>query len=397
MEIRSAVAESAENGLAEELLLAVGNGFTLTVPDGITLLPVAAPLDSSPATPALEQRQRVEAALARPEGVAPLAEFAKGKRRAAVVVGDLSLPAPYDIALPAVVAELVKAEIRPTRIAFLSYPGNGYPILGRGAIHRYGEEVVGEHELRAWQAETADGVDPSFSASDLKILVAPQLPSLRPVVEAKLPFDLHLSMTLGRKPRIEIASAKMTAGISAAPAAREVSPEKADVLLASGGGSDWEATLEAALLSLHVPQASRLPGADAGGTPAVQSAALIFNGADGLGSAHFTRDLYDLLRQAEELLAKGSALDEPPASDVFDPAMTMASALSHYAHVVLFSSAFLEHSDGDFLRDTFAEWPHVSKRLHLCSHAVELWSTLKAAHGETFSVAAAPLGWRGAV
>jgi hypothetical protein len=148
-------------------------------------------------------------------------------------------------------------------------------------------------------------------------------------------------------------------------------------------------------LSLHVPQASGLPGTDAGGTPAVHSVALVFNGTDGLGSAHFTRDLYDLLRQAEELLAKGSALEEPPADDVFDPAMTMAAALARYAHVVLFSSGFLEHSDGDFLRDSFAEWPHVSKRLHLCGHAAEMWSTLKSVHGEKFSVAASPLGWRG--
>ncbi|HYF51893.1 MAG TPA: lactate racemase domain-containing protein [Planctomycetota bacterium] len=369
--------------MPRSVVLAIENGLPLSVPDEVKCT-VGREI-SGVAPSASEQQQRVRSAL----GLFP--GLAAGKRRACVVVGDLSLPAPYDLILPQVVQLLVAAEIRPSRISFLVAPGNGYPVLGRGAIHRYGEEIVGEHELRAWTA--AEGKhDPYFEAADLRIVVAPELPGrgALPVRES----HLDLTLTLGTALRISINT--VAARTLSEPYAHNFVPLEgaADVLLLSGGGSDWEETLEESLLSLHAALSTRTSN------EAARTLVLAFSGKDGIGSAHFARDFYTLLQQAAEVLESSpdalTVVDSAPNEQrPYDAAATLAEALSRSARVVLFSPGLAEHSEGDELLERLAEWPALARRLLVCGREVDLWAALQAAHGSAYSLHVEPLGWRG--
>jgi hypothetical protein len=365
-------------------LLAVGpQGLEVVVPDGVALLPVARPAESDAALSVDEQRAIVRAALAAPQQGPALAELAKGHRRAVILVGGLALPAPYEVVVPPLLGVLLAAEIRPSRIALLACPGASGPVLGIGAIRRYGEEVVGEYDLRAWEGSGAEP-DSLYAAADLRVAVTPALPARAWFKD--LSVDLALTLGLGRKLRMDVASARASQKTDVAnegPAAGEA----ADVLLTSGGGADWETTLEEALLSLHT-----LAPACAGTTKTV---ALAFSGIEGLGSAQFARDLWGLLQQAEELLAKGEPLTVPaPAKDAFDPALTVAWALSRFEHLALLSPELVTHEDGEDLAERLAGLPSVASRIGVCAREQELWGLLERWHGTNYRLALEPLGWR---
>jgi len=61
---------------------------------------VAPPLAIRPASPLPNPEAALEAALARPTGTAPLADLAKGKKTACVVVCDITRPVPNRLILP---------------------------------------------------------------------------------------------------------------------------------------------------------------------------------------------------------------------------------------------------------------------------------------------------------
>ena len=361
-------------------------GIHIDVPDSIELLPIRSPADPAPVFSAAQQQELFCAALAKSESGSALPDLAKGHRHVAVVVGDLSQPAPYDILLPELIRTLVAAEIRPTRISFLAYPGNGAPILGRGAIRRYGEQTVGDHELRAWTWE-ADGPadsDPLFEMADLRIAVRPLMAGALTLPQAK-PLDLDIRLELGKKLSLDVVSVRAFSRNSA-PATMvdteaAMRPES-QVWISGGGGGDWEATLEEALLSFQSPALAR-------------TAVLAFSGEDGLGSARFVRELWGLLAEAEEVLARDGALPVPSENrTIFDPAGVVATALGQFENVVLFSPYFMEHSEGEDLADKLTAHPRVGARLQLCGSQASLWSALAKAHGDSYRLYVEPLGWR---
>jgi hypothetical protein len=370
------------------ILLAVGpQGLELAVPESVTLLPLAHTVESCAPASRDTQRALIKAALDAPTGALPLRQLAKDHRRVAILAGDLSLPAPYDTALPPLLAELVAAGIRPTRISVLACPGVSGPLLGRAAIRRYGEDVAGEYAVTNL---TGGASDAAYAAADLRIAVAPALPG--PFLPGGAAVDLWLELSLGRKTVAEIAAARCGAqrpgGTPPSPAPLDAS---ADVLLTTGGGAYWETTLEETLLSLAglTARAPRRP------TPA--TAVLAFSGHYGLGSARFFGDLRGLLSQAEEVLAGGEPLTVPPSeTGCFDPAGSVAEALSCFGRVVLFSRALAEHDEGDELAEQLAALPALAGRLFLCAEPNDLWERLVGWHGPNLRLAAEPLGWRAA-
>ncbi len=372
--------------IGNSVMFAAGSrGLRLFIPAGATLLSANNTIADKPAESESAQRDRVAAALNAPVAGIPLKQFALGKRRVVVLVGDLSRPAPYDIALPALVAALVEANIRPSRIAFVACPGTCGPLLGRSAIHRYGEEICGDHEVIAWPSEGTPGA--LFDSADLRIAVAPHRDGV--AFNAFLPegaaVDFSLELTLGRSVQIEIESARAFSGKS--PYKTKSSAPKqtssADVLIVSGGGASWEATLEEALLSLHAPTAS------------AKTAVLVFSGEEGLGASRFTRDVWSLIEQAEEVLAAGKSLGIPAENPCpFDAVNVLAECLKRYAHTVLFSHSFAEHPEGDDLIDRLEAAPHVAKRLGICANHAALWQLLELTHGPHYAIQSAPLGWR---
>lgn len=416
---------------ATPILFAAGpNGVTLNVPDGVTVELIGASVDPLPPKSEAEQRALVAAALEKPEYGQPLSKLAAIKRRAAILVGDLSRPAPYDTVLPTIIENLVKAGIRPSRIAVFACPGGSGPLLGRAAIHRYGEEVCGDHEAVAWPLEGTPGL--LYDTADLRIAVASMTALER--FGAYLPdgtnVDFALSVELGTKATIDIESVRAFEWCSGEGSAR-LEPCKAfsaEVWITSGGGGAWEETLEEALLGLRamreaVPlnmssiakeymakrdekqsdasfgrllskalNESRKPGHN---FVTARTAVLIFSGAEGIGSARFAQDVWALVEQAEEILAAGKALNlaQKPSAP-YDPASTLADALSRYKNTVLFAPEFCAHPEGEDLAERIAAAPNVAKRLALCASERELWAALELLHGLAYTLAAQPLGWR---
>jgi hypothetical protein len=362
---------------ARQLLLPVGlNGRQVIVPESIDFAPPAKPVEQKPALSSSEQQAIVESAINHPQSGAPLKELAKGHRRVCVIVGDLSLPAPYWLALPPIVAALVEVDIRPTRISFVAYPNASSLILGRAAIHRYGEDIVGDHELRAWQAAEGE-TDQLYSSADLKIAVLPSHADLQ------LAVDATVRLKLGNKAVIDIESVQYCSGSppAANPKSKIENPKSSDVWLTSGGGAEWETSLEEATISLHSPREA-------------STAVLAFGGEEGLGSSRFARDLWSMLEEAENVLQSNSALPSPPGETPFDPASAFAAALANFERLVLFSEQFATHPEGEDLLDRMSAWPKISQRLHLIGGEAQLWELLKRSHGESFKLTAEPLGWR---
>lgn len=387
LDTEDAKLETRDSGLARagnRVVFAAGlEGLALDIPSLAELAPIACPLQAGASQSSDAQRAIVEAALTNPATSPSLKDCARGKRRAAILVGDLSRPAPYDIALPAIVAALTAADIRPTRIAFFACPGSSGALLGRAAIHRYGEEICANHEVLAWPAGGLPGT--LYDTVDLRVAVGSALDgaAFQSFLPAGVSVDFAFQLKLGRKLQIEIESA--SAGLASAANAAVTPPlanPDCDVLLTSGGGSPWEETLEEALLSVHAAQAS------------ARSAVLVFSGAEGLGSAHFARDIWSLIEQAEEVLAKGGSLGAPARSSAFDPASTLADCLRRYYNIVLYSPALAEHPEGEDLLERLEEAPHVAARLALCGAQPDLWNALAHVHGPRYSMYAEPLGWR---
>ncbi len=420
---------------ATPILFAAGErGVTLNVPEGVKAEVVGRAVDSSPLKNVSEQRAIVDAALATPVAGLPLCELAREKRRAIILAGDLSRPAPYDIILSAITAELVKADIRPSRIALCACPGGGGPLLGRAAIHRYGEEFCGDHEAVAWPNEGTPGA--MYDTADLQIAVASR--STIEVFATFLPKgvmpDFALDVELGTKAAIDVHAARAFEWYSGEGLAKagEITPFSADVWLTSGGGGAWEETLEEALLGLRACSGAapdefssklfrktfremlhahsseprkelmrKLAGAmNESMIPGVQfvsaqTAVLVFSGAEGIGSARFAQDVWALIEQAEEIMAAGKPLDlsqKPGAA--YDPASTLAECLSRYKNTVLFAPEFCAHPEGEDLGERIAAAPQVAKRLALCGSERELWAALEMLHGSGYTLAAQPLGWR---
>lgn len=375
----------------DETIFAAGpRGIALRPEGGARIaVPGRAP-DTAPALGESEQRALIEAALI----ASPLRDIAAGKRRAVILAGDLARPAPYDIVLPALVAALVKMDIRPSRIAVAACPGGAGPLLGRAAIHRYGEEICGDHEVAAWPNPGTLGAGTPgdwFDTADLKIAVAPRVAGLsfNSFLPPYVSVDFSLELGLGKKIGIDLEFVRHREPGSAQkddPSTASTAPA-CDVLLTSGGGAPWEETLEEALLSLHL-------------APCVsKTAVLIFSGVEGLGSGRFTRDVWDLIDQAQEFLAGGGLLPAPANGATgarFDPAAALAACLSRYSNTVLFAPELLQHPEGEDLLERLDAAPLVGARLALIGAQADLWKALALRHGPEYSVSTQPLGWRGA-
>jgi hypothetical protein len=378
--------------LGTKLFLASGRqGLELDAPDTVATSIVGATVEVGPETP-VDFRELVRQALANPVAGPGLRQLAAGHRRVVVLVGDLSWPAPYPTVLPEICRALTESDIRPSRISFLCLPGASGPTLGVSAIRRYGEETVGQYELRDWtlQDGVPAAVDDVSEAADLRLAVLPLVPGARGVLpKAEIHFALGLGP--GRGPGVRIAGARAGTPeqVFADAPAPALEAGAADVLLTTGGGSPTDATLEEALLGLRA-----LPRTEKAGA---RSVVLVFEGHHGLGSARFVLDLWALLRQADEQLAAAGVLPAPAATgpDPWDPAGALADALCGNARVVLISPGLAEHAEGDELREELEALPALAARLRVLADPLQLWPLLAGAHGTAYRLGAVPLGWRG--
>lgn len=360
--------------MAEALSIALGwDGVSLTAPDGCTWLAgrTVAPAPSSVTLAALHEEIKRAAA---------------GHKRAVILLGDVTLPAPYPRVLPELTELLTACDIRPSRVTFLCCPGRAAPTLGMGAIRRYGEQTVGSFELRDWDAD--DGkLDPAYEAADLRLAVLPAIADSSHALPSVAPA-LCLGIDPGCGPRAECAGIRLVSPADLSSASVQANPDgDAAVDLLSGGGAPSDATLEGALVSL------RGRSLTAG---SAHSLVLAFDGREGLGGARFTLDLWALLVQANEELAASGQLPAMPAPQGrnWDAVGALAAALCAYGRLVLFAPGLSEHEEGDALIERLSEAPALAERLLFVAREADLWVALEKAHGTRYAVRAEPLGWR---
>ncbi|MFA6110053.1 MAG: nickel-dependent lactate racemase [Candidatus Latescibacterota bacterium] len=161
-------------------------GLEAEVPDRAAVLQM-------PETPGLsEVATRLEEALARPLGTPSLAELARGRTSACIVISDITRPVPNAVILPPMLRTLEQAGIPRDRIVLLVATGLHRPNEGEELVQLIGAELASryrvvnhrarERETLVHLGQTSNGapiwIDRVFVEADLRIatsLIEPHL------------------------------------------------------------------------------------------------------------------------------------------------------------------------------------------------------------------------------
>ncbi len=103
---------------------------------------VVGPLSIREAPPLANPQAALEAALANPIGTKPLAELAKGKKDACIVICDITRPVPNQLLLPPILRTLEQAGIPRDKITILIATGLHRPNEGDELVELVGAEVA---------------------------------------------------------------------------------------------------------------------------------------------------------------------------------------------------------------------------------------------------------------
>lgn len=157
------------------------NGLIADVPDenligvlGIKQAPPVEHLESS-----------IKYALSHPIGTTPLSERAVGKRKACIVICDITRPVPNKILLPPVLGVLEDCGLTPDQITILIATGTHRPNLGSELIHLVGSDIaarysVVNHECKSAESHLSLGISPAgvpvyldrrYCEADLRITI----------------------------------------------------------------------------------------------------------------------------------------------------------------------------------------------------------------------------------
>ncbi len=142
-------------------------------------------LGLSPATPLPDPTAAVHAALREPIGARSLAELARGKEQACIVICDITRPVPNRVLLPPILQTLREAGLGPARTTILIATGTHRPNLGDELETLVGPEVaarytVVNHDCHNYDAQTWIGASPNgvpvwldsaYCQADLRITV----------------------------------------------------------------------------------------------------------------------------------------------------------------------------------------------------------------------------------
>jgi nickel-dependent lactate racemase len=163
-------------------------GLAVELPDAN----VVGPLAIQPAPPLAKPQVAIQEALERPIGAPPLAELAKGRRNACVLVCDITRPVPNRLILPPLLRTLEQQGITRRDILLLIATGLHRPNEGADLEEMLGREIVTHYRIENhhgkaldehdYLGETPNGVpvwlDKRYLSADLKIttgLIEPHL------------------------------------------------------------------------------------------------------------------------------------------------------------------------------------------------------------------------------
>lgn len=155
-------------------------GLAVEVPDRNLLMVVEAP----PVAAAKEPAEIVRDALVRPKSGAPLAELARGKQSACVVIPDVTRPMPNHVILPELLQALEQGGIPREAISILVATGLHRPNVGEELVEMVGYDIVQRYRIHNHDAKDEAShfdlgtnslgvpmlVDRRYVDSDLKIL-----------------------------------------------------------------------------------------------------------------------------------------------------------------------------------------------------------------------------------
>ncbi|MCA9118231.1 MAG: nickel-dependent lactate racemase [Planctomycetaceae bacterium] len=163
-------------------------GLEVELPDAN----VVGPLSLQPVEPLADPADAVAAKLAAPTGTAPLAELARGRRSACILICDITRPVPNELLLGHILPVLEQAGIPREAICILIATGLHRPNEGEELVELVGRHIaenytVVNHDGRDLAAHTALGdsprgvpihIDTRYIEADLKIatgLIEPHL------------------------------------------------------------------------------------------------------------------------------------------------------------------------------------------------------------------------------
>jgi nickel-dependent lactate racemase len=153
--------------------------LTLTFPAGWEVTTLG-PRDA----PKLSEAE-IEAAFGAPIGTPRIAELARGKRSAAIVVDDLSRPTPAAEVLPFVLRELSQAGVPKSEIRFVVGGGSHRPLTAEEVAKKVGRDVAAEFEVTSH----------NFLAGDLRGLGS--LPDGLPIYINRVVADAEFKLCVG--------------------------------------------------------------------------------------------------------------------------------------------------------------------------------------------------------
>ncbi|MCE5303648.1 MAG: nickel-dependent lactate racemase [Planctomycetaceae bacterium] len=155
------------------------NGLDVELPDRN----VVGCLHYHPAEPLADPDRAVRQVLEHPTGAAPLAQLARGRRNACVVIADVTRPVPNRVLLPPILETLEAAGIPRREILILVATGMHRPNLGDELVEMVGRPIAENYRIEnhhgpvreehTYLGETSRGVpvwvDSRYVSADLKI------------------------------------------------------------------------------------------------------------------------------------------------------------------------------------------------------------------------------------
>ena len=153
---------------------------------------VIGPLEIKNAIPLANQSQAISDALANPIGSKPLAEIAKGKKTACILICDITRPVPNKVILPQILKTIEEAGVPRSGITILIATGLHRPNEGEELVELVGEDIANNYRVENHHGKetsehdylgiTPKGVpvyiDSRYSRAELKIttgLIEPHL------------------------------------------------------------------------------------------------------------------------------------------------------------------------------------------------------------------------------
>src|SRR5262249_34512930 len=127
-------------------------GLEVTLPDDRTVGPLAI----REAAPLADPAGALDKVLAQPMGTRSLAELARGRKDACILICDITRPVPNKLILPPVLRALEGSGIPRDRILILNATGLHRPNEGAELIEMVGEEIVRNYRIENHHGKVRD-------------------------------------------------------------------------------------------------------------------------------------------------------------------------------------------------------------------------------------------------